>query len=148
MALIKKARHWEQKITFFAGGEEETVTILLKVLPSSENKEIYRLMEHAANLARSVDENTLSSDLTDKDGDPLLDMDQKVARKVLGGWSDYTDEVGNPIPFEEEEINDFLDQEGVSEAIAKAWAQNYGEQKAKNSQTLPSGGSPPAPSKN
>ena len=146
MALIKKARSFERVVKGRCGQEDFEVKVKFRILGKSEQQKINELLMHSYKTAKANENSedpAIMLELTDKDGDSLGNIDLKIAKKVVCGWDDYVDENGNPIEFNEENLEEFVDLDGVGEVLVQEYISGYADIKAKNSQTLRSGSADP-----
>lgn len=58
--------------------------------------------------------------------------DTEVARRVLVGWDDVTDEQDLPLPFSPETMGALLSNYGVAAAIVRAWYLEHARAREKN----------------
>jgi hypothetical protein len=147
MTLIRKKRILRGEIHATCGDEQVSFVVHYRVLEKKETTKILGLFAEiqrtASDLKEQGKDDLAFLEATDKDGDPIIEVGAKILKKIICGWESYEDEDGNGVPFNEENLNELIDTDGIGEALLENWTDTIQKVKAKNSQSLPNGAADP-----
>ncbi len=147
MALIRKKRILKGEIQATCGDEQVSFVVHYRVLEKKETTKILGLFAEIQKIKSELEEQGKDDlaflEATDKDGDPIVEVGSKILKKIICGWEEYEDEDGNGVPFNEENLNELIDTDGIGEALLENWTDTIQKVKAKNSQSLQNGAADP-----
>lgn len=140
--VLRQKRFVERRITGLCGNDPYDFTAHIKVLADSRSRELRRELVEAKRLIDQLADNP-DLQLTNSRGEPIEDLDRRIAEEVLCGWGlELVDEDGTPLPFNEENKAAVLDLPGFAANLAGVWVDTYQETLKNSASSPPSGADP------
>ncbi|MFN7630010.1 MAG: hypothetical protein ACK5R2_01805 [Cyanobacteriota bacterium] len=137
--VLRQKRFIERRITGLCGNDPYDFIVHIKVLPDSRARQLRRELVEAKRLIDQLADNP-ALELTNARGEPIEDLDRRIAEEVLCGWGpELVDEDGMTIPFNEDNKAAVLDLPGLAANLAGVWVDTYQESVKNSASSQPSG---------